>query len=61
MCAHKLFSKEFDFKDRRARTRYAIMITNKGAEYVKELIHDYLHIWSFLISWYIYKSKDHSF
>jgi hypothetical protein len=54
MCAHKLFSKGFDFKDKRARPRYAIQITDKGREYVKLLISEFLYIHSFLMKIFKY-------
>ncbi len=55
-CDYVVFSQEFDFKDKRLRPRYAIKITDKGIAYVKELIKEYLHIQSFLISWYKHES-----
>jgi len=50
-CGHIFILQKISFEDNRLRPRYAIEITEKGIEFVKELIETYHHINSFFFAW----------
>ena len=50
-CGKKLILQNIYFKDKRLRPRYAIEITDKGRNFVKEWVQSYLSIDSFFNTW----------
>ncbi|MFX0024501.1 MAG: hypothetical protein ACFE9S_19460 [Candidatus Hermodarchaeota archaeon] len=50
-CGYKIIKQIISFKDKRLRPRYAIEITEKGKEFVNELIIAYYNIYSFFNTW----------
>jgi predicted transcriptional regulator len=50
-CGYKIIKQIISFKDKRLRPRYAIEITEKGREFVNELITSYYNIYSFFNTW----------
>ncbi len=50
-CGHIFILQKISFVDNRLRPRYAIEITNKGVEFLKELIEAYYYLNSFFYAW----------
>jgi len=55
-CGYAFILQKISFEDNRLRPRYAIEITDKGVEFIKELIEAYHHINSFFFAWNKYFS-----
>ncbi|MFW9821589.1 MAG: hypothetical protein ACFFE4_01555 [Candidatus Thorarchaeota archaeon] len=60
-CGYELIIQEVDMQDKRLRPRYAIMITEKGITFVKELMTEYHQIHHFFITWYKQESLNFTF
>ena len=50
-CGHIFILQKENFKDKRARPRFAIEITDKGRVFVNELINGYIYIHAFFNMW----------
>ena len=50
-CGHIFISQKVNFKDNRSRPNFEIKITDKGKDFVNELINTYVYVYAFFNKW----------
>ena len=50
-CGHIFILQKVNYKDKRFRPRFAIEITDKGKDFVNELINTYVYVYAFFNKW----------